>query len=130
MWQERRKSPRLVFNLPVWYKALGPEEFCKLLGSGYLSAISLDISPFGMAFMTGHNLPAFSDLSLKFVVIGGAQPTLYPNLTMPIEVSAKVCSCTPYGINEYRVGVLFSRIDTQIQQKLASFMRESFPPAI
>jgi c-di-GMP-binding flagellar brake protein YcgR len=129
MWQERRKSPRLVLNLPVWYKVLGPEEVSKIFGSAYLSAISLDISPFGMAFMSSHNLPVFSELSLKFVVLG-AQPTFYPNLSMPIEVSAKVCSCTPYGIDEYRVGVLFSKIEPQIQQKLASFIRESFPPPI
>jgi len=122
-WPERREFQRFNLKLPIWYKALNPEPLCSLLGSSYLTSTTLDISPFGMAFMSKHNIPAFSDLSLKFVV--GAQANFYDGLVVPIEVNAKVCSSTLYGKNEYRLGVLFSNIAPEVQKKLASFIRES-----
>jgi len=127
--QDRRRFQRLNLDLIVWYKALSPEQLRQMLGSVEREATTLDISPFGMAFMSSYNIPAFSDLGLKFIVFSSKAGS-YSNLTIPIEVNARVCSCVPYEKNEYRVGVSFSNIELEKQQKLAHFVRESLRPFI
>ena len=66
--KDRRRFQRLNLNLVVWYKALNPEYARKMLGASEREAITLDISPFGMAFMSSFNIPAFTDLGLKFII--------------------------------------------------------------
>lgn len=120
--QERREFQRLYLNLPVWYKVLNPENVRKELDSTDLEAITLDISPFGLAFKSNHEIPVSSDLNLKFTV-SGKQKT--PNLTIPVEVNARVCSCVPDENNQYRASVAFKDMDPEIQKKLSSFIEES-----
>ncbi|MCX5694418.1 MAG: PilZ domain-containing protein [Candidatus Omnitrophica bacterium] len=127
--QDRRRFQRLSLNLIVWYKALRPENLCRMLGSSDLAAVTLDISPFGMAFISKHNIPTYSDIGLKFIVFD-SQLNPYESLAVPIEVNAKVRSCMPYEEEGYRVGVSFSNIDLEKQQKLAHLMRECLRPII
>jgi len=127
--QECRGFQRIYLNLLVWYKALNPEEVCKMLGSADQAAVSLDISPVGISFMSNHDIPLSSELGLKFVVFN-SQKVMKPNLFIPIEVKAKVYSSTRYDNDNYRVGVLFDNISQPLQQKLASFIRESLPPLV
>ncbi len=84
----------------------------------------MDISPFGMAFMSSFPIPAFTDLALRFIIFSSENGS-YNTLTIPIEVNAKVRSCAPCEKNEYRIGVSFSDIELEKQQKLAKFMAES-----
>jgi len=100
-----------------------------MLGSSEREATTLDISPFGMAFKSSFNIPAFSNLALKFIVFN-SHDNPNSNLVVPIEVSARVRSCVPFEDREYRVGVSFSGIDSEKQQKLAHFVQESMRPVI
>lgn len=127
--KDRRRFQRLNLNLIVWYKALHPQDLCQILGPTDLAAITLDISPFGMAFMSKYNIPTFSDLGLKFIVFGSHRDS-YESLAVPIEVKAKVRSCKPFEADGYRVGVSFDDIDLEKQQKLAHIMKESMRPII
>jgi len=126
--QDRRRFQRLNLNLVVWYKFLKPAQ-ALTLGTAEREAITLDISPFGMAFMSSFNIPAFTDLVLKFIIFS-SQDGSYSNLTIPIEVNARVCSCTPAEKGEYRVGVSFSNIALEQQQKLMKFARQSLRPFV
>ena len=127
--QDRRRFQRLNLNLVVWYKLLRPMEAGNMLGTEDREAITVDISPFGMAFMSSYNIPLFSDLALRFIIFTSQDGT-YSNLTIPLEVNAKVRSCTPAEKGEYRVGVSFSNIQLEQQQKLMKFARESQRPFI
>jgi len=122
--QDRRRFQRLNLNLVVWYKALNPAHVRMLLGTSEREAITADISPFGMSFMSSHVIPIFSDLALKFIIFA-SQSGNYDRLTIPMEVNARVRSCGPWEHNEYRVGVSFSNIELEQQQRLAHFMRDS-----
>lgn len=127
--QDRRRFQRLNLNLVVWYKALNPEYVRQMLGAAEREAITHDISPFGMAFMSSYKIPAFSDLALKFIIFS-RQAGASNNLTIPIEVNGRVRSCTPWEKNEYRVGVSFNNIELEKQQRLIYFVRESLRPFI
>ena len=127
--QDRRRFQRLSLNLVVWYKVLHPEPANNMLGTAEREAITVDISPFGMAFMSSFNIPAFTDLALKFIIFS-SQDGSYSTLTVPIEINARVRSCAPAERGEFRVGVSFSNIELEKQQKLMKFARESQQPFI
>jgi len=126
--QDRRRFQRLNLNLVVWYKFLKPAQ-AFTLGTEEREAITLDISPFGMAFMSSFNIPVFTNLVLKFIIFS-SQDGSYRNLTIPIEVNARVRSCALYEKGEYRVGVSFSNIALEQQQKLMKFARQSLRPFV
>ena len=126
--QDRRRFQRLNLNLVVWYKFSRPQP-PNMLGAEQREAITIDISPFGMAFMSSYKIPAFSDLALKFIIFS-RQAGASNNLTIPIEVNGRVRSCTPWEKNEYRVGVSFNNIELEKQQRLIYFVRESLRPFI
>jgi c-di-GMP-binding flagellar brake protein YcgR len=127
--KDRRRFQRLNLNLVVWYKILHIEQANNMLGAEEREAITTDISPFGMAFMSSYNIPAYTDLSLKFIIFS-SQAGAYSSLTIPIEVNAKVRSCALCENNEYRVGVSFSNIELEKQQKLMKFVQESQQPFV
>lgn len=127
--KDRRRFQRLNLNLVVWYKLLYPEKAPSLLGMVEREAITVDISPFGMAFMSSYSMPVFTDLALKFIIFS-SQNGSYSSLTIPLEVNAKVHSCAPCENNEYRVGVSFTNIELEQQQKLMKFARESLRPFV
>lgn len=126
---DRRRFQRLKLNLVVWHKILFPEYVREMLGAAEQEAMTTDISPFGMAFMSRYNIPIFTDLGLKFIIFD-SQNGSFSNLTIPLEVNAKVRSCLSYENNEYRVGVSFSNILLEQQQKLMKFARESLRPFV
>jgi len=126
--QEPQKIPEAQPNLVVWYKFLKPVQGPGTLGTAEREAITVDISPFGMAFMSSFNIPAFTDLALKFIIFS-SQDGSYSNLAIPLEVNAKVRSCAPSEKGEFRVGVSFTNIELE-QQKLMKFAQESLRPFV
>jgi len=127
--KDRRRFQRLNLNLVVWYKLLHPGQTNNMLGTAEREAITTDISPFGMAFMSSYNIPAFTDLGLKFIIFTSDNGS-YSSLTIPLEVNARVRSCAPCENNEYRIGVSFTNIQLEQQQKLMKFARESLRPFV
>lgn len=119
--QDRRRFQRLNLNLVVWFKALYPQQTAAVTEK---EAVTLDLSPFGMAFMCNSNISLYSDLALKFIIFS-SQDSSYSHLVIPIEVRARVKTCVPYENGRYRVGVSFQNIQLETQQKLARFIRES-----
>jgi c-di-GMP-binding flagellar brake protein YcgR len=127
--KDRRRFQRLNLNLVVWYKIIKSSQAPNALGSAEREAITVDISPFGMAFMSSFNIPAFTDLALKFIIFS-SQDGSYSNLAIPLEVIAKVRSCAPAEKGEFRIGVSFTNIELEQQQKLMKFARESLRPFV
>jgi c-di-GMP-binding flagellar brake protein YcgR len=113
----------------VWYKLLKAASPAGELGSAEREAVTVDISPFGMAFMSSFNIPVFTELGLKFIIFS-SQNGNYNRLTIPLEVHAKVRSCSPAEKGEFRVGVSFINIQLEQQQKLMKFARESLRPFV
>jgi len=126
--KDRRRFQRLCLNLGVWYRGLRPDEVCNMLGNSERQAVTLDISLLGMAFACSYKIPIFSYLALKFIIFA-AKNGICSNLAIPVEVKAQVLSCVSHE-NEYRIGVSFTGIDFETQQKLAHFIRESSRPYI
>jgi c-di-GMP-binding flagellar brake protein YcgR len=127
--QDRRRFQRLNLNLVVWYKILYPNHADNKLGSEEREAITTDISPFGMAFMSSYSIPAFTDLGLRFIIFA-SQNGVCSNLAIPMEIIAKVRSCSLCENNEFRIGISFSNIQLEQQQKLMKFAQESQRPFI
>jgi c-di-GMP-binding flagellar brake protein YcgR len=127
--QDRRRFQRLNLNLVVWYKLLKVTPGPGSLGSAEREAVTADISPFGMAFMSSFSIPLFTDLALKFIIFS-SQDGAYDNLAIPIEVNAKVRSCLPAEKGEFRIGVSFTNIQLEQQQKLMKFARQSLRPFV
>jgi hypothetical protein len=99
------------------------------LGTVEREAVTVDISPFGMAFMSSFSIPPATDLALKFIIFS-SQDGVYERLAIPLEVNAKVRSCTPAEKGEFRIGVSFTNIQLEQQQKLMKFARESLRPFV
>ncbi len=127
--KDRRRFQRLNLNLVVWYKLLKPLHPAETLGTAEREAITLDISPFGMAFMSSYNMPVSVDLALKFIIFT-SPPGSGSNLAIPLEVNAKVRSCVPAEKGEFRVGVSFTNIQLEQQQKLMKFAQDSMRPFV
>ena len=127
--QDRRRFQRLNLNLVVWYKLLKAAQAPGGLGSAEREAVTADISPFGMAFMSSFNIPVFTDLGLKFILFN-SQDGVYDRLAIPLEVNAKVRSCAPAEKGEFRIGVSFTNIQLEQQQKLMKFARDSLRPFV
>jgi len=127
--KDRRRFQRLNLNLVVWYKLVKPVSGPATLGATEREAITLDISPFGMAFMSSFNIPVFTELALKFIIFS-SQDGVYNNLAIPIEVNAKVRSCAPAEKGEFRIGASFTNIQLEQQQKLMKFAKESLRPFV
>jgi len=125
--KDRRRFQRLNLNLVVWYKLAHPEKAVGTLGTAEREAITLDISPFGMAFMSSFNISLYTDLALKFIIFDTKDGST-GNLAIPIDVNAKVRSCTPAEKGEFRVGVSFINIELEKQQRLMKFARDSQRP--
>jgi c-di-GMP-binding flagellar brake protein YcgR len=127
--QDRRRFQRLNLNLVVWYKLSKAPQVPAELGTAEREAVTVDISPFGMAFMSSFNIPIFTDLALKFIIFS-SQGGVYDRLAIPLEVNAKVRSCSPAEKGEFRIGVSFTDIQLEQQQKLMKFARESLRPFV
>lgn len=125
--KDRRRFQRLNLNLVVWYKLAHPQKATGTLGIAEREAITVDISPFGMAFMSSFNMELYTDLALKFIIFSTKDGST-GNLAIPLEVNAKVRSCAPCEKGEFRVGVSFVNIELEKQQKLMKFAQDSLRP--
>ena len=129
--QDRRRFQRLNLNMVVWYKLFKPPIAPRAGGlvAEEREAVTIDISPFGMAFMSSFSIEVFTDLSLKFIIFS-SQNGAYERLAVPMEVKAKVRSCSPAQKGEFRIGVSFTDIQLEQQQKLMKFAKESLRPFV
>lgn len=128
-YHDRRRFKRLNLNLVIWYKVVGNKYVSLNPQEKDVEATTVDLSPFGLSFVTCKELPIYSKLVIKFIVFKATEKE-QSNLAIPLEVKAEVRSCLISDNNEYRVGVSFKGIEIQEQMQLVNLIRESLKPCL
>jgi len=123
--KDRRRFQRLLLNLTVWYKVRSPEYLRVKLGERDMEATTLDLSVIGLAFLSNHHIPVWSDLLLKFIFFGSGNGAV--SIVKPVEVEAQVKSCLPYD-NQFRCGVCFKGMDEERRLQLNRFIGATLRP--
>ncbi len=123
--KDRRRFQRLLLNLTILYKVRSPDYLRMRLGDKDMEATTLDLSRIGLAFLSKHNIPVWSNLLLKFIFFGSGDGAV--SIVKPVEIEAQVKSCMPYD-NEFRCGVCFTGLDEERRFQLNRFIGATMRP--
>jgi c-di-GMP-binding flagellar brake protein YcgR len=121
---DRRRFQRLKVNLSVWYKIISPVYLQDLMGGKEIEAITVDLSRAGISLITDYRIPAWSVLSLKFILFKTDNEGLV-SFSDPVEVIGEVRSSILLD-NHYRLGVCFKQIKTENGQEISNFVGSTY----
>jgi c-di-GMP-binding flagellar brake protein YcgR len=127
---ERRLYERLKVNITVVYQVDKPIKVKMLVGKEEVEAPMLDLSEGGISILTEYNIPAYTRLSIKFMLYRLEKATnfkLYESLRVKGEVKYSFAS----EGNKYRLGVCFKDLDYGSKSIIAEFVKvANIPPKI
>lgn len=121
--EDRRRFQRLSVNITVFYQVESPNELRQTFGAQEIEATAVNISEGGMAFVTPHNLPAWTRLAVKFFLFKGGMTRGMIRFMKPVRIAAEVRTNLPLETSEYRVGVSFKDVSPVDQERLNAFVQ-------
>ena len=95
----------------------------ELVGPQEIEATTVNLSEGGMAFVTGHNLPAWTKLAVKFFLFKSGMTRSMLRFMKPVRIAAEVRTNVPLETNEYRVGVSFKDMSPVDHERLSAFVQ-------
>lgn len=119
---ERRQFDRLKVNITVVYQVDKPIKVKMLVGKEEVEAAILDLSEGGISILTEYNIPAYTHLSIEFMLYRLEKATnfkLYASLRVKGEVKYSFAS----EGNKYRLGVCFKDLDDESKSMIAKFVK-------
>ncbi len=122
-FEDRRRFQRLSVNITVFYQIESPSELLELVGPQEIEATTVNLSEGGMAFVTGHNLPAWTKLAVKFFLFKSGMTRSMLRFMKPVRIAAEVRTNVPLETNEYRVGVSFKDMSPVDHERLSAFVQ-------
>ncbi|MCK4518814.1 MAG: PilZ domain-containing protein [Candidatus Omnitrophica bacterium] len=118
---EKRKSERVEVSFTVTYRVNKPPTIFMLVGGKEVCALMMDLSEGGMALLTEYEMPAGTELSIKFTLINfEADKEHYVWL---MEIVGKVIYCGPGEKGESRLGINFTQIEKKDRAAIADFVK-------
>ncbi|HNX80996.1 MAG TPA: PilZ domain-containing protein [Candidatus Omnitrophota bacterium] len=122
-FEDRRRFQRLSVNITVFFQIEEPGDLRQTIGSQEIEATTVNISEGGMAFITRHNLPAWTKLAVKFYLFKSGMSRGILRFMKPVRIAAEVRTNLALEMNEYRVGVSFKDVSPVDQERLSAFFR-------
>ena len=125
--QERRRSERVDVGFTLVYSVENPYSLRISLGVAEdIDAIMLNLSELGMAIITKHDLPAGTELYIKFNLIdlrlSGEERRRH------MEMTAQTVSNILVPKLSHRIGIRFDRISDEDKECIKNFVkRNKFP---
>lgn len=124
---DRRRFQRLKINLSVFYR-IESLDVRSITGEGEFEAGMVDLGAGGMSFLVKHYIPAYTKLTLKFILFKSDNQGIV-SFNDPIEVSGEVRSSMLTETNEYRLGVCFKDVNHNDRDDLVDFVSSASRPS-
>ncbi len=121
--KERREFKRLKVNITIVYRVNKPSHIRVLIGEEEVEAVTLDLSQGGMSILTKYDIPVFAVLSIEFMIYNIDEFNKF-RFYKSIKVIGEVRSNIPGENNDYRIGIVFTKIDPEDKLEIANFVRK------
>jgi c-di-GMP-binding flagellar brake protein YcgR len=120
---ERRKFRRLRVNLAVVFRVDKTPKIRMSVENKDIHTNMIDLSEEGMSIMSNQDFPEGSVLSMKFTLfrVDSTDVSFYG----PMEITGEVKYRTALSKNEFRLGILFTKISSEDRQEILNFVKES-----
>lgn len=118
---DKRISKRLKASFTLLYQVDKPMTVVMNVGYGKeIEALMQDLSEGGMAILTNYDIPAATELSIKFTLINRALAGDGRIIKMQIE--GRVCYNQLMENDEHRLGIRFTEINDNNKKAIADFI--------
>lgn len=121
--QERRVFKRLRVNLAIVFRVDKTSKTRMQIENQEIRATMIDLSEGGLSILTNHDIPEGSLLTMKFTLfkVDSEDVSFYG----PMDIVGEVRYHHALSNNEYRLGIVFKKVDTQDRGEIASFIGNS-----
>ncbi|HNQ50050.1 MAG TPA: PilZ domain-containing protein [Candidatus Omnitrophota bacterium] len=121
--QERRVFKRLRVNLAILFRVDKTAKARMQIENQEIRATMIDLSEGGVSILSSHDIPEGSVLSLKFTLfkVDNEDVSFYG----PMDIVGEVRYRHTLSNNEYRLGIVFRKVETQDRGEIASFIGNS-----
>ena len=120
--QERRQYKRLRVNLAVVFRVDKTSRVRMSVENKDIHANMIDLSETGMAILSNYDLPAGTVLSMKFTLF--RVDTDDVSFYGPMEIVGEVSYRYTLSANEFRLGIVFTKINTDDRGEIAGFVKD------
>lgn len=118
---DKRISKRLKASFTLLYQVDKP--MTVVMNVGYakeIEALMQDLSEGGMAILTNYDIPAATELSIKFTLINRALAG--DGRIVKMQVEGRVCYNQLMENDEHRLGIRFTQINDNNKKAIADFI--------
>jgi c-di-GMP-binding flagellar brake protein YcgR len=117
---DRRKFRRVRINLTIIYRVDEPLSARLVVGGKEIEAAMVDLSEGGMSILTNYNLPASTNILIRFTLfkVDKRDVSFYG----PVEIKGEVRYCSALSKNEYRLGICFTKIEEKDKLEIRNFV--------
>ncbi len=119
---ERRSFSRLRLRLAVVYQVNKPLTLRMQIGDKEILATALDLSEGGVAISTNFDIPAQTNLLIKFTLFK-VDPNGHVNFYGPMEIIGEVRSNVLAEDQMRRLGICFTNIDDKDKKEIINFVK-------
>jgi len=121
--QERRAFKRLRVNLAIVFRVDKTSKTRMQIENQEIRATMIDLSEGGLSILTNHDIPEGSLLTMKFTLfkVDSEDVSFYG----PMDIIGEVKYHHALSNNEYRLGIVFKKVDTQDRGEIANFIGNS-----
>jgi len=124
--KEKRRFKRLRANLSITYRIDKPINVRMMIGNREIRSTMVDLSEGGLSLLTDYDVPPLSDLFIKFTLFKVEDEDV--SFYGPMEIIGEVIYNTPFGSNEYRLGIRFKTISKEDKTEIGNFIKATKIP--
>ena len=118
---ERRKAKRLRVNLSILFRLDQSSKVRMFVEEKEIRATMVDLSETGLALLTNVDMPDHALLAMKFTLFRVEPDDV--SFYGPIEIVGEVRYRQQLTPQEFRVGIVFSRIEDADRQEIGQFVK-------
>jgi c-di-GMP-binding flagellar brake protein YcgR len=122
--KERRNFGRIKVSFTVFYRINFPLILRIRIGDKELDAIALDLSEEGMAVLTNYELPKFTIVTVKFIMVNDVA-IKDEDRHISVELQGEVRYNLLLKQRTYRLGISFIDMPAEVRKFIANFVKMS-----
>lgn len=119
----KRHFGRVRVSLTVFFRINKPLTVQMVIGGKLIEATMVDLSEAGMAILTKHNIPTSSEMLIRFTLFRSDEQDI--GFYGPVEIVGEVQYNNRLSENEYRLGVVFVKIDEKDKVEIKDFVKKT-----
>lgn len=119
----KRHCGRVRVSLTVFFRINKPLTVQMVIGGKLIEANMVDLSEAGMAILTKHNIPASSEMLIRFTLFKSDEQDV--SFYGPVEIVGDVRYNNRLSENEYRLGIVFIKMDEKDKVEIKEFVKKA-----